>query len=90
MLKCKTLKYLSYHFDLDKIDEYLNIDHNEWSKNGIVSNKSFFDLYEEAINNSSYIINELYQYIFENKEIDTKKLVKNKDYSTGLEISPNK
>ena len=81
-------KYLSYHFDLDNNDYYLNLDHKEWLNNGEISHKSFLDLYEEVINSSSIIINELYKYIFENKEVNTKKLVKNLDYVTGLEIRP--
>ena len=74
-------KYLSYHFDVDNNDYYFKLDN--YSKN-------FLDLYEETINRASYIINELYDYIYENKEINLKKLIKNIDYSTGLPISPNK
>ena len=83
-------KYLSYHFDLDNNSYYLNLDHKEWLNNGIKTNKSFLDLYQEVIDNASYIINELYEYIFEDKDVNTKKLVKNLDYGTGLEIRPNK
>ena len=79
-------KYLSYHFDLKNNNYYLNLDHKEWLNNGIKTNKSLLDLYEEVLVNSSYIINELYKYIFEEKEMDTKKLVKNIDYGNGLEI----
>ena len=83
-------KYLSYHFDLDNNSYYLNLDHKEWLNNGNKTTKSFLDLYQEVIENASYIINELYDYIFEDKDVNTKKLVKNLDYGTGLEISPNK
>ena len=79
-------KYLSYHFDLKNNNYYLNLDHKEWLNNGVKTNKSLLDLYEEVLVNSSYIINELYKYIFEEKEMDTKKLVKNLDYGNGLEI----
>lgn len=82
--------YLSYHFPLDK-DQYLNLHHDTWfnyqDKNK-TSNKSFFDLYDEVINSSKEIINLLYQYIFENKEIDLEKIIGNNSYSTGLPISP--
>lgn len=85
-------KYLSYHFDLDNNDYYLNLNHNEWTNRfdtTKVSTKSFLDLYEDVTNKSSVIINDLYDYIFENKKVDTKRLIKNIDYGNGLE-SPYK
>ena len=84
----KRTKYLSYHFDLDNNPYYFNLDHNKWidKETKQSSTKSFFDLYDETIDKSSYIINELYSYIFEDKKVDTKKLVKNLDYGNGLEI----
>ena len=82
-------KYLSYYFDLDNNNYYLNLNHNKWMNNNIESTKSFLDLYEDVTNNSSYIINELYKYIFEDKKINLRKLIKNLDYGTGLEIRPN-
>ncbi len=78
-------KYLSYHFDLKDNDYYLNLNHKEWKNNDEISTKSFLDLYDDVLNNASIIINELYEYIFENKKVDTKKLVKNLDYGTGKE-----
>ena len=86
-------KYLSYHFDLDNNEYYFNLAHEKWvnpDDNKITSTKSFFDLYEDVINNASDIINKLYEYIYEDKEVDTKKLIKNLDYGTGLSIRPNK
>ena len=83
-------KYLSYHFDLDNNNYYLNLDHKEWLNNNVLTNKSFLDLYNDVLENASYIINELYEYIFNDKNVDTKKLVKNIDYGNGLEIRPNK
>ena len=82
-------KYLSYYFDLDNNNYYLNLNHNKWMNNNMESTKSFLDLYEDVTNNSSYIINELYKYIFEDKEINLRELIKNLDYGTGLEIRPN-
>ncbi len=82
-------KYLSYHFDLDSNELYLNTNHDMWFNphdSTITSNKSFFDLYQDVLDNSSYIINELYKYIYEEKDINTKKLIKNINYGTGLEI----
>ena len=85
-------KYLSYFFDLDNNEYYLNLNHRKWTNeyDNSTSTKSFLDLYEDVTNNSSMIINELYDYIFENKKIDTKKLIKNIDYGSGLPICPNK
>ena len=91
--KLPRVRYLSYNFDLDNDAYYLNIDHNEWfnrDKKDLISNKSFFDLYEDVINESSHIINELYEYIFEDEKKDIKKLIKNNSYANGLPISPNK
>ncbi len=82
-------KYLSYHFDLDNNDYYLNLNHRKWSNpdnRNLTSTKSFLDLYQDVINNSSRIINELYKYIYEEKEVNLKELIKNLDYGNGLPI----
>ena len=86
------VKYLSYNFDLDNNEYYLNLNHNKWfniNKKELVSNKSFLDLYQDVINESSYIINELYEYIFKEKDVNLKRLIKNNSYANGLPISPN-
>ncbi len=88
-LKIPRTKYLSYYFDIDKNDYYLNLNHQKWTNNDISTNKSFLDLYEEVTDNASKIINKLYEYIFEDKKINIRNLIKNKDYGTGKEISPN-
>ena len=86
----KRCKYLSYHFKLDKGDLFLNNNHQKWhyiDHNDKTSNKSFEELYDMVINESSNIINQLYEYIFENKKIDLKKIIGNLSYSTGLPIN---
>ena len=85
-------KYLSYHFDLDNNEYYFNLNHDKWinRENKEISTKSFFDLYDDVTNNSSDIINKLYDYIYEEKDVNVKKLIKNLDYGTGLPIRPNK
>ena len=78
--------YLSYHFSLNNNDYYLNTKKNSWYNYynpSFTSNKSLLELYEEVIDCSSNIINELYKYIFEEKKLDLKKLIGNYSYSTG-------
>lgn len=83
-------KYLSYHFNLNNNDYYLNLSHKTWfnyrnKKN--TSSKSFLELYDEVIDKASFIINELYSYIYENKKVDLDQLIKNISYSSGLLIA---
>ena len=87
------VKYLSYHFNLNNDIFYLNLNHKKWHnvdnpKN--ISNKSFLDLYNDVINEASYIINELYEYIFTDKKVNLKNLINNKSYANGLSLCPNK
>ena len=87
------VRYLSYNFDIGDIEHYLNNDHSMWhnpSKKELTSTKSFNDLYDDVISESSIIINELYEYIFNNKKVDLDKLIGNYSYATGLPLSPNK
>ena len=91
--KIPRVRYLSYNFDLDNDKYYLNLNHQEWfniDKKDLVSNKSFLDLYQDVLKEASYIINELYEYIFNEKETDLKKLIKNNSYANGLPISPHR
>ena len=85
----KRCKNLSYHFKLNKNSLYLNKEHHKWyniENKKITSNKSFEELYEDIIKKSANIINKLYEYIFENKDINLDKLIENYNYSTGLPI----
>ena len=88
-LPIRRVKFLSYHFPLDMDDVILNLNHNNWinESTNISSNKSYLDLYEEVTQKASIIINELYDYIFENKIIDLKKLIGNNSYSSGLPLN---
>ena len=91
--KLPRTKYLSYHFDVNKNEHYLNLNHDKWTHpddKTISSTKSFLDLYNDVTDDASNIINKLYECIYEEKNIDTKKLIKNLDYGTGLPIRPNK
>lgn len=90
--KVRRTKYLSYHFDLTNDKYYLNLEKKEWynlKDKSLKSNKSFLELYDDVIKESSNIINELYLYIFEDKKIDLFKLIGNNSYSNGLPIDKN-
>lgn len=86
----RSIKYLSYNFDISNYEKYLNLNHDTWYNiynKKIVSNDSFFDLYDKVVIKTVYIINELYEYIYFNKDIDLEKLLENRSYSTGLIIN---
>lgn len=90
-LNIRKTKYLSYHFNLDNDNYYLNLKHNTWfnyKNKKLTSNKSFLELYNDVTIESAYIINKLYEYIFENKQVNLRKLIGNNSYSSGLPISP--
>ncbi len=91
--KLHRIEYISYHFDTNRDNEFLNYNHDTWynlDNRKITSSKSFSELYQEVIDVASDIINKLYDYIFENKDINIKELIKNNSYANGLPISPNK
>ena len=82
-------RYLSYNFPLDNNDYILNLSHREWHNNrdaSLKSSKSFDDLWEDVVNSSYPIINELYKYVFEDKKVDLRKLIGNVSLSSGLPL----
>ena len=82
-------RYLSYNFPLDRDEFMINRSHQEWyniKDKSIKSTKSFDDLWQEAVTESIKIINELYKYIYENKELDLYKLIGNYSLSNGLPL----
>lgn len=85
----RDVRYLSYNFNLDKDIEYLNLEHETWyniDNKKLKSNKSFLELYDEVVTDSKNTILELFNYIYENKDVDLEKLFGNKSYSNGLKI----
>jgi len=82
-------RYLSYNFPLDNNDYILNNNHEEWYYPGdhsIKSNNSFDELWAKVIKESIPIINEVYKYIFEDKDVDLYKLIGNYSLSNGLPL----
>ena len=86
-LPIQRVTYLSYHFPLNMDTKILNLNHLKWHNNKNISYQSYLDLYEEVIKKASYIINELYEYIYNNKEINLYELIGNYSYSTGLPLN---
>ncbi len=91
--KIKNIRY--YTTNIDNIEpEILNLDKKNWYHScdkSISSNKSFFELYEDAVNKSVDIIKKIDLY-FKGK-YDYEKLlleIGNSSYSTGLSLDNNK
>ena len=86
-LNVRRTTYLSYNFDLNNFDFYLNTSNKKWyniKNKNIESNQSFEELYEFVCQKASSIINKLYDYIYLDKDIDLDNLLENRSYSTGL------
>ena len=87
----RDFRFLSYNFNLtkEKNELYLNLNHQEWynvRKKDNISIKSFEELYDEVVNKSIIKIRELYNYIYNNKELDLKIFYGNFSYANGLPI----
>lgn len=70
--------------------DYLNLEKKGWyypSDKNIKSNLCFYELYEEAINEAVKIINEINDYLFDDKKINIKNIFKNKSYLTGVDCT---
>ena len=85
------IRYFSYNFDLNREDDifYLNLNHDNWfnvKKRNIVYNKSFLDLYDEVVNKGKIMIEELYDYIYNDKQLDLEIFFGNLSYANGLPI----
>jgi len=81
---------LSYNQSLEDNNNYLNIEHNKWNypvDKNITSTKSFYDIYNDSIEEALYIISNVNDYFYNDKEIDINKLFKNKSYVTGIDCN---
>lgn len=86
-------KSISYHLDNYESYDFLNNNHNTWcypvDKN-LSFNKSFLELYQDALLKAISIINEVNDYFFKNKKININELFKNQSYVTGINCSSKK
>lgn len=85
----RRVTFLSYNFNYKAYMIYLNKNHNIWyniKDSNFTSKKDFDDLYKDVINKNSHIINNIYDYIYNDKEINLLDVIGNYSYSTGLEI----
>ena len=91
----RDIRYFSYNFNLtEKENEFfLNLNHDKWfniRKKDVKYDKSFLDLYKEVIEKGTDVIEKLYDYIYNNKELDLNDLFGNLSYANGLPIESNK
>ena len=91
--KVLSAKFLSYNFKSQNYKEFLNSEHKIWhyaADENITSNESFEDLYEKALKKATLIINEINNYLYQNKEVDLNKIYGNLSYTTGLNLELKK
>lgn len=78
---------LSYHQKVLDQTKLLNLDHKKWynpTTKRIHSKESFLDLYLKSMFETVKIINKIDEYIYDDKKISLKRLLKNNSYVTGL------
>lgn len=86
-------QYFSIYKTIDKNIDYLNLSKKEWihpQYSNIKSNESFLELFEKAKNNAVNILEKVYDYVFNDKDINLKELIPDLSYSTGLDWRDNK
>ena len=87
----RDVRYLSYNFNLSEEDNrvFLNLNHESWynvKMKDIKRNESFLDLYDEVVKSCKKTVLILYEYIYEDKEVNLEELFGNKSYANGLPI----
>ena len=85
----RDFRFLSYNFNLteENNNKYLNLEHKEWINKKNKDNKSFLELYNEVVNKGVLKIEELYNYIYNNKDIDLENFFGNLSYVNGLPLN---
>ena len=91
----RDIRYFSYNFKLNNKDDtyFLNTNNDIWfniKKKEITYNKSFMDLYTETVNKSKNMIEKLYDYIYNDKDLNLETFFGNLSYANGLPIKSNK
>lgn len=89
----KTKCLHSYTTSVKCTDSILNLEKKNWynpTDKSIKYNTSFIDLMNNAKKDCIKTIKKINAYLYEDKEIDLKELIKDLDYSTGLLIKDNK
>lgn len=84
------LDCLSYHQSINDPNNYLNINHQEWFypvDKKKKSNKSFYDLYIDSLDDAKKIIHEIDDYFTKDKKINIHQLLKNKSLTTGIDCN---
>ena len=94
LITCNHFGVLScYSTSLKVNKDIMNYNHNIWKHpvTGKENDTSFMDLFNDSINKSVNIINKVNEVLYNNKPIKSlDSVIKNIDYSTGLEIKDNK
>ena len=90
----RDIRYFSYNFDLslEENEFFLNLKKDTWfniKKRDIKYNKSFLDLYKEAVDKSVYMIEKLYDYIYNDKDLKLESFFGNLSYANGLPVTSN-
>lgn len=89
----KAIKYLPYSNDLRKKVSYINFEHELWNNpcdKMIISNDSFFDLYNNALVETVKVINKCNEILNGDAELKSlKKIIKNNSCITGLDCDSN-
>ena len=91
----RDVRYFSYNFKLNNKDDtfFLNLNNDIWyniKKKDIKYSKSFLDLYNETVDKSVFMIEKLYDYIYNDKYINLENFFGNLSYANGLPIKENK
>lgn len=81
-------KFLSYHYTPKNAYKWLNNNHKIWYYPTDPTKKfhySFDELYDIALKKGTFILKEIDDYLFQNKEIELEKVIKNISYTTGID-----
>lgn len=77
---------LSYHIKRKENRKLLNLDHEKWcnpTDKKMVSQESFRDLYLKSLFHAVKVIQQVDQYIYEDKKVNLRRVIRNYSYLTG-------